>query len=74
MENGQVSSEDAEKFRQEGREEVLDWLVSRGVVNYSSYDNEYFKYSWKEEILTVFPWRKVQLDNKTSPDKAEGNE
>jgi hypothetical protein len=59
MTNGLVSNEDAEKFRQEGREEVLDWLVSREIVNYSSYDNEYFKYDWKKEWLTVFPWRKA---------------
>lgn len=59
-----MSNEEAEKFRQEGREEVLDYLVAREIVNYSRYDNEYFKYDWKNEWLTVFPWRKVQLDSK----------
>lgn len=68
-----MSNDEAEKFRQEGREEVLDWLVARGMVNYSSYDNEYFKYNWKTEWLTVFPWRKVQLDS-TDLEKKDQNE
>lgn len=58
-----MSNEEAEKFRQEGREEVLNYLVAREIVNYSIYDNEYFKYDWKKEILTVFPWRRVLDDN-----------
>jgi len=59
MTSGQLSNEEADKLRQEGREEVLDWLVKREILNYSSYDNEYFKYDWKSETLTVFPWRKA---------------
>lgn len=73
MELGQVSNEEAEKFRQEGREEVLNYLVTQDIVNYSSFDNEYFKYDWKKEWLTVFPWRKVQLDKDTQS-KEEGHE
>ena len=69
-----MSNEEAEKFRQQGREEVLDWLVSRQIVNYSSYDNEYFKYDWKTEIMTLFPWRKVQLDSKDLDIEEESNE
>ncbi len=57
------NNEEAEKLRQEGREEVLDWLVSREIVNYSIYDNEYFKYDWKKEVLTVFPWRRAKDKN-----------
>jgi hypothetical protein len=59
MEPGQVSNEEEERLRQEGREEVLDYLVAQEIINYSNYDNEYFKYSWKKEWLTVFPWRKA---------------
>jgi hypothetical protein len=59
MTSGQLSNEEAENFRQEGREEVLDYLVAREILNYSSYDNEYFKYDWKSERLTLFPWRKA---------------
>lgn len=73
MEPGQVSNEEAEKFRQEGREEVLDYLVALEIVNYSSFDNEYFKYNWKKEWLTVFPWRKVQLENNVL-EEVEGHE
>lgn len=69
-----MSNEEAEKLRQEGREEVLDYLVAHEIVNYSSFDNEYFKYNWKKEWLTVFPWRKVQLDSKDLEEKADGHE
>jgi hypothetical protein len=71
METGQVSNEEAEKFRQEGREEVLDYLVAREIVNYSSFDNQYFKYDWKKEWLTVFPWRKVQLSIDTKKEEED---
>jgi hypothetical protein len=61
MENGQVSSEDeAEKFRQEGREEILEWLLTREIINYSSYDNCYFIFNRFTDILTQLPWRRAE--------------
>jgi hypothetical protein len=61
MENGQVSSEDeAEKFRQEGREEVLNWLLSREFISYSSYDNCYFIFNRFTDILTILPWNRLE--------------
>jgi hypothetical protein len=55
-----VSNDEAEKFRQEGREEVLDWLVRREIVNYSIPDNEYFIWDGYKSLLTMLPWRKNQ--------------
>jgi hypothetical protein len=55
-----VSNDEAEKFRQEGREEVLDWLVRREIVNYSIPDNEYFIWDRFNSLLTMLPWRKNQ--------------
>jgi hypothetical protein len=73
MTSGQLSNEEAEKLRQEGREEVLNYLVAQEIINYSSYDDNYFKYDWKNEWLTVFPWRKVQLKSKDL-EEVEGHE
>jgi spore coat protein CotH len=53
-----MTESDAEKFRQEGREEVLDWLLAREIVNYSRFDNQYFRYDWRTEMITVLPWEK----------------
>jgi hypothetical protein len=58
MVNGQVSSEEAEKLRQEGREEVLDWLVAKELLGYSRPENLYFRWDWYKEILTQMPWSK----------------
>jgi hypothetical protein len=60
MKSGQLSNEEAEKFRQEGREEVLDWLLQREIVNYSIPDNEYFMWDRYKSILTMLPWRRNQ--------------
>lgn len=54
-----MSKEEAEKFRQEGREEVFNWLVDQNILNYSRHDKIYFKYDGYKEILTVMPWRKA---------------
>jgi hypothetical protein len=54
-----MSKEEAEKLRQEGREEVFNWLVGQNILNYSSHDKIYFKYDGYKEILTVMPWRKA---------------
>ncbi len=56
-----MSSEDeAEKFRQEGREEILEWLLTREIINYSSYDNCYFIFNRFTDILTQLPWRRAE--------------
>jgi hypothetical protein len=53
-----VSDEEAEKLRQEGREEVLDWLVQAEILNYSMPENIYFKWDWRKETITYVPWLK----------------
>ena len=68
MANGQVSNEEAEKLRQEGREEVLDWLVKRGFLNYSIPDDCYFNWNRHTEIMTDIPWTKSK---KNQPDKID---
>ena len=55
-----MSKEESEKLRQEGREEVLNWLVKENILNYSRHDKIYFKYEWYKEILTVIPWPKAE--------------
>lgn len=57
-----MTESEAEKFRQEGREEVLDWLLAREIVNYSRYDNQYFRYDWRTEMIAVLPWVKNLSD------------
>lgn len=47
-----------ESLRQEGREEVLDWLVEQEIINYSQKDNKYFVWDRKSEWLRVLPWGK----------------
>jgi hypothetical protein len=53
-----VSNEEAEKLRQEGREEVLDWLVTKEFLGYSRPENLYFRWDWYKGILTQMPWAK----------------
>jgi hypothetical protein len=48
----------SEDLLQEGREEVLDWLVRHEIVKYSRVENIYFMWDWKSETITVLPWRK----------------
>jgi hypothetical protein len=55
-----VSSEEAEKLRQEGREEVLDWLVAKEFLGYSRPENLYFRWDWYKERLTQMPWAKSE--------------
>lgn len=45
-----------EKLRQEGREEVLEWLRQREIVNYSIPEDLYFIYDRKSERVTLLPW------------------
>lgn len=45
-----------EKLRQEGREEVLEWLREYGIVNYSIPEDLYFIYDKKSEMILLLPW------------------
>lgn len=47
-----------EDLRQEGREEVLEWFLARGFVNYSSIDKQFFMWNRFTELLTILPWTK----------------
>jgi hypothetical protein len=53
-----VSDEEAEKLRQEGREEVLDWLVAREFLGYGKTENIYFRWDWHKDRMTQMPWAK----------------
>lgn len=48
-----------EKLRQEGREEVLEWLRAYEIVSYSIPENVYFIYDRKTEMMLLLPWRKA---------------
>lgn len=52
-----MTEEEAEKFRQEGRLEVLDWLFHRQILNYSRVEKLYFKYFEKLGVITFIPWK-----------------
>lgn len=47
-----------ESLRQEGREEVLEWLLQQGIINYSKPENSYFYWDVKKQWLTMLPWKK----------------
>jgi hypothetical protein len=47
-----------ESLRQEGREEVLDWLVKNEVIAYSKPENKYFIFNRDSEWLLFLPWKK----------------
>jgi hypothetical protein len=47
-----------ESLRQEGREEVLDWLVKNEVIAYSKPENSYFVWNRHTEWLLMLPWKK----------------
>ena len=55
-----MSEEELEKARQEGREEVLDWLVQKGILNYSIPEDIYFQWNWRNDIMTQIPWTKSE--------------
>ena len=48
----------AEELRQEGREEVLDWLVKKEIINYSIREDQYFIWNFYKTIVTTLPWTK----------------
>jgi hypothetical protein len=52
---GEVEKSD-EDLRQEGREEVLEWLRQREIVNYSTRDGKYFTWNRHSELLLILPW------------------
>jgi hypothetical protein len=47
-----------ESLRQEGREEVLDWLLKNEVISYSKPENKYFVWNRDKEWLLFLPWEK----------------
>jgi hypothetical protein len=47
-----------ESLRQEGREEVLDWLLKNEIINYSKPENKYFIWNREKEWLVFLPWEK----------------
>ena len=47
-----------ESLRQEGREEVLDWLLKNEVISYSKPENKYFVWDREKEWLLFLPWEK----------------
>lgn len=54
---GEVEKSD-EDLRQEGREEVLEWLRQYEIVNYSTRDKKYFIWNRHSEVLLVIPWER----------------
>jgi hypothetical protein len=47
-----------ESLRQEGREEVLDWLLKNEIISYSKPENKYFVWNSDKEWLLFLPWEK----------------
>ena len=47
-----------ESLRQEGREEVLEWLRQNEVISYSAPENKYFIWNREREWLLFLPWEK----------------
>ena len=47
-----------ESLRQEGREEVLEWLLQHEIINYSKPENSYFYWDGKKEWLLMLPFKR----------------
>lgn len=47
-----------ESLRQEGREEVLEWLLQHEVIGYSKPENSYFVWNKDSQWLLMLPWKK----------------
>jgi hypothetical protein len=58
---GEVEKSD-EDLRQEGREEILEWLRQREIVNYSTRDGKYFIWNRHSELLLILPWEPKGLN------------
>ena len=56
---GEVEKSD-DDLRQEGREEVLEWLRQREILNYSNQDKKYFIWNRFTEVLLVLPWERQE--------------
>jgi hypothetical protein len=52
-----------ESLRQEGRKEVLEWLLEHGIVNYSRVEKKYFVVDDGNDWLLMLPW--IDIDSKT---------
>jgi hypothetical protein len=52
-----------ESLRQEGRKEVLEWLLEHGIVNYSRVEKKYFVVDDGNDWLLMLPW--IDIDDKT---------
>ncbi len=49
-----------ESLRQEGREEVLEWLKQHEVISYSKPENKYFVFNDSSKWLLFLPWQKSE--------------
>jgi hypothetical protein len=47
-----------ESLRQEGREEVLEWLRQHEIISYSKPENKYFVFNRDSQWLLMLPWEK----------------
>lgn len=47
-----------ESLRQEGREEVLEWLRQQEIIGYSKPENTYFYMKPDSQWLVILPWKK----------------
>ena len=47
-----------ESLRQEGREEVLEWLRQHEIISYSKPENKYFVFREEYQWLLFLPWEK----------------
>jgi hypothetical protein len=56
---GEVEKSD-DDLRQEGREEVLEWLRQREILNYSIKEKQYFIWNRFTEVLLVLPWSRKE--------------
>lgn len=54
---GKVENSD-EDLRQEGREEVLEWLRQREILNYSIKEEQYFIWNRFTEVLLILPFNR----------------
>jgi hypothetical protein len=56
---GKVKQKADDKLRQEGREEVLEWLRQYEIVSYSIPENVYFIFDQKSQNILVLPWKRT---------------
>jgi hypothetical protein len=56
-----VKQKAEDKLRQEGREEVLEWLRQYEIVSYSIPENTYFIFDQKSQNILVLPWKRTDV-------------